>query len=288
MNFESGPLLTETVQSLREDTSAGPAEIVVVDNASTDGSVAQLRDAVSDVEVLVCPTNGGYAAGANRGIAATRAPVVAVCNCDLRVMTGSARAIVSRLEAEDDLAAVGPAIENPDGTRYPSARVVPRLRDAVGHAIFGFLKPNNRFTRRYRQLDADPDRPRDVDWVSGAAVWLRRSALEQIGGWDEGYFMYLEDVDLCSRLRSAGWRIAFEPSGRVVHVQGASTELRPRRMIVAHHRSLLRFAGKRWRGWRRILLVPAAMFLGARAAVLVLVRSFFRRASRPSSPEVTE
>jgi N-acetylglucosaminyl-diphospho-decaprenol L-rhamnosyltransferase len=163
--------------------------------------------------------------------------------------------------------------------------VVPRLRDAVGHGVFGLIRPRNQFTRRYRQLDADPDRPRDVDWVSGATVWLRRSAVEGIGGWDEGYFMYAEDVDLCWRLRSAGWRIAFEPAGRVMHVQGASTKLRPNRMIVAHHRSLLRFAAKRWRGGRRILLVPAAVFLGARAAVLVLVRSVLRL--RPRSPQGT-
>jgi N-acetylglucosaminyl-diphospho-decaprenol L-rhamnosyltransferase len=288
VNFESGPLLTATVQSIRDDTSAGPSELVVVDNGSTDGSVAKLREALPDVHVITPPTNAGYAAGANRGIAATRSPIVAICNSDIHVVAGTANALVSRLEAEDDLGAIGPALENPDGTRYPSARVVPRLRDAIGHGIFGFLKPDNRFTRRYRQLDADPERPRDVDWVSGAAVWLRRSALEEIGGWDEGYFMYVEDVDLCSRLRSSGWRIAFEPSGRVVHIQGASAALRPKRMIVAHHRSLFRFAGKRWRGWRRILLVPAAVFLGARATVLVLISSLFRRRSRPSSPQVTE
>ena len=288
MNFESGPLLTATVQSLQEDTSAGPGELVVVDNGSTDGSVARLLEARPDVQVITPPTNGGYAAGANRGIEATRSPIDASCNSDIYVASGTAKALVSRLEAEDDLGAIGPAIENPDGSHYPSARVVPRLRDAIGHGIFGFLKPDNRFTRRYRQLDADPDKPRDVDWVSGAAVWLRRSALEEIGGWDEGYFMYVEDVDLCSRLRSSGWRIAFEPAGRVVHIQGASTDLQPKRMIVAHHRSLLRFAGKRWRGWRRVLLVPAAVFLGARAAVLVLVRTVSPRRSRPSSPQVTE
>ena len=258
---------------------------MVVDNGSTDGSVRMAREAFPDLEVVESGGNVGYAAAANRGIAATTAPVVAVCNCDIRVSPGTAGALVARLERELDLAAVGPAIENPDGSRYPSARRVPRLSDAIGHAVFGFVRPNNRYTRRYRQLDVDPDLARDVDWVSGAAIWLRRAALDQIGGWDEGYFMYVEDVDLCWRLRTAGWRVAFEPSGRVTHIQGASTELRPHRMVAAHHRSLLRFAGKRWHGWRRVLLVPAAAFLAARAAVMVVARALFGRRRRPGSQQ---
>jgi N-acetylglucosaminyl-diphospho-decaprenol L-rhamnosyltransferase len=280
-------LLVDTVRSLRDDQSAGAVELVVVDNGSTDGSVDALRAAFPDVSVIESPNNLGYAGGANLGTRATNAPVVAVCNSDLSVRSGTAGALVERLERESDLGAIGPALENPDGSRYPSARAVPRLRDAVGHGVFGLVWPRNPFTRRYRQLDADPDEPRDVDWVSGAAVWLRRRAVDEVGGWDERYFMYVEDVDLCWRLRSAGWRISFEPRGRVVHVQGASTRLQPHRMVVAHHRSLLRFAAKRWRGWRRILLVPAAVFLGARAAVIVLSHSLVRRRPRPGSEQVT-
>ena len=109
-------------------------------------------------------------------------------------------------------------------------------------------------------------------------MWLRRAALEQIGGWDERYFMYVEDVDLCWALRRAEWRVAYEPGGTVVHVQGVSTARHPYRMIVAHHRSLLRFATKRWHGWRRVLLVPAAMFLAARTGVESLVQAFRRGA----------
>ena len=279
VNYEGGSFLTACVRSLVGDTSAGPAEIVVVDNGSKDGSVAALRAALPAVTVLEPGRNLGYAGAANRGIASTHAPVIAVCNPDLTVAPGAAAAMLGRLESEPDLGAVGPAVREPDGTRYPSARRVPSVTDAVGHAVLGLVKSDNRFTRRYRELDADPTRPRDVDWVSGAAIWLRRSALDSVGGWDAGYFMYVEDVDLCWRLRGAGWRIAYEPAGEVVHVQGASTARHPYRMIVAHHRSLLRFAGKRWHGWRRILLVPAACFLALRAGLAMLVRAFARSGS---------
>jgi N-acetylglucosaminyl-diphospho-decaprenol L-rhamnosyltransferase len=284
VNYEAGSLLTACVRSILADTSVGIPEVVVVDNGSTDGSVDELRAAVPEVVVLDPGGNVGYSAAANVGIAATHAPVVAVCNPDLLLHAGSGAAILGRFDAEPDLGAVGPAVFEPDGSRYPSARQVPRLVDAVGHGTVGLVKRENRFTRRYRELDADPNRPRDVDWVSGAAVWLRRAALDEVGGWDDGYFMYVEDVDLCWRLGNAGWRVAYEPGGSVTHVQGASTDRHPYRMIREHHRSLLRFAGKRWHGWHRVLLVPAAGYLGVRAGLAMGARAV---RPRPGPPEAT-
>lgn len=289
VNYEAGELLTVCVRSLLADTSAGAPEVVVVDNGSTDGSVAALLVALpgpeSRVRVLTPGRNLGYAAAANVGIAATTAPVVAVCNPDLDVVPGTAAAMVRRLDSERDLGALGPRIENPDGSLYPSARRDPGVIVAVGHALFGLFAPRNRFTRRYRQLDVDPERARDVDWVSGAMVFLRRSALTSVGGWDERYFMYMEDVDLCWRLRRLGWRVAYEPAGRAVHVQGASTARTPYRMIAEHHRSAYRLAERRWRGARRILLVPAAAFLAVRAALEIAARAL---GSRPGNPRCND
>jgi N-acetylglucosaminyl-diphospho-decaprenol L-rhamnosyltransferase len=276
VNYESGPRLVECVRSLLADTSAGGSpEVVVVDHGSTDGSVQALARALPAVPVLRT-ANRGYAAGANRGIAATAAPIVAVCNPDVLVEPGAAAALVARFDAEPDLGAAGPMVRNPDGSPYHSARVVPGVRDAVGHGVLGLLRPDNPYTRRYRELDVDPERPRDADWVSGAAVWLRRRALDSIGGWDEGYFMYVEDVDLCWRLRQGGWRVVYEPRATVTHAQGASTARHPYRMIVEHHRSLARFAAKRWHGVRRVLLLPAVAFLALRATLAMAVHALGR------------
>jgi N-acetylglucosaminyl-diphospho-decaprenol L-rhamnosyltransferase len=255
-----------------------------VDNGSSDGSAAAVARAMPTVTVLHPGANLGYARAANLGIAATDAPVVAVCNPDLEVRAGAAGALVRRLETEPDLGAVGPMICNTDATIYPSARSDPRVRDAVGHGLLGLVWRTNPFTRRYRQLDADPGRARDVDWVSGAAVWLRRDALTAVGGWDERYFMYVEDVDLCWQLRRHGWRVGYEPGAVVTHVQGATTAKHPYRMIAEHHRSLYRFASKRWRGLRRLALLPAAVFLTVRAA-LAMAEHALRR--RPKPPQVT-
>jgi N-acetylglucosaminyl-diphospho-decaprenol L-rhamnosyltransferase len=285
VNFEAGELLVECVRSLLADTSGGAApEVVVVDNGSRDGSVTALRAAQPDVRVVEPGRNVGYAAAANRGVVATTAPVVVVCNADLVVESGTAAALLARFDAEPDLAAVGPALHNPDGSQYPSARAHVSNRDALGHAVFGRLFPRNPFTRRYRELDADWTCPRDVDWVSGAIMFLRRSALDSVGGWDDRYFMYMEDVDLCWRLRRLGWRVAYEPAGHVTHVQGVSTASRPYRMIVEHHRSVYRFAARRWRGAQRLLLVPAACFLSVRALFDMAARAL---RTRPETPRVS-
>ncbi len=267
VNYNAGEALPACVESVLAER---PDELVVVDNDSSDGSAGSLRRSFPEVTVVEAGANLGYARAANLGIAATRAPVVAVLNPDTVLCPRSAAAVMSRFEAESDLAALGPRLLNPDGTVYPSARTVPSVADAVGHGLLYFVWAGNPFTRRYRQMDADAGRGRDVDWVSGAAVWLRRSALDQVGGWDERYFMYVEDVDLCWRLRSAGWRVAYEPAAAVEHLLGVSTAGAPYRMIAAHHRSLYRFATRRFTGPRRVLLPAAAGFLGGRAALAMV------------------
>jgi len=265
VNYNAGDALAGCVASvLAQDPRP---ELVVVDNASTDASVDGLRRSRPGVRVVHSGGNLGYARAANLGIAATAAPVVAVLNPDTVLAPGTGAALVARFAAEPDLGAVGPRLCNPDGSLYPSARRVPGVADAVGHGLLYFVWRDNPFTARYRETGADPDRPRDVDWVSGAAVWLRRAALDDVGGWDERYFMYVEDVDLCWRLGRAGWRVAYEPCGPVTHLLGVSTAGRPYRMIAEHHRSLLRFAATRFTGPKRVLLAPAAAFLGARGAL---------------------
>jgi len=274
VNFEAGELLRDCVGSVLADDSAGPVELVVVDNGSGDASVRVMSEAYPAVTVIAAPGNVGYARGANLGIAATRAPIVAVLNADTRLEPGAAAALVARLESQPRVGACGPRLKNTDGTDYPSARADPSLPIAVGHSLFGTWWPSNPFTKRYRQVDADPSRPRVVDWVSGAGVWLRRRALDTVGGWDERYFMYLEDVDLCHRLRRAGWEIVYEPGGVVWHVQGASTRRRPVRMLVEHHRSAWRFARVRLTGPRSLLLPFVALYLAVRAVASIAARSW--------------
>jgi N-acetylglucosaminyl-diphospho-decaprenol L-rhamnosyltransferase len=233
--------------------------------------------AAADPDVVCVPTGGnlGFGAAANRGIAVARGHYAAVLNPDVVVESGTMKALAAALDADPALGAVAPRVDNPDGTLYPSVRAFPSLADAVGHAFLGFVAPGNRFSRRYRMLDWDHATGGDVDWASGTCLLLRRAGLGDEARFDESYFMYVEDVDLCWRMRQAGWRVAYEPAGRVVHTVGASSELAPYRMILAHHRSLLRFSARTARGPRRLLLPVVAAGLAVRT-----VLAWLQRASR--------
>jgi N-acetylglucosaminyl-diphospho-decaprenol L-rhamnosyltransferase len=272
VNYESGPALLRCVEGWKAD---GAAEMVIVDNGSRDGSVERVRARFPELEVVVPGGNLGYGSAANRGVAAAVSPMILVCNPDLEVRPGALAALAGALDQDPRCALVGPMIRTTGGERYPSARQFPSLVDAGGHALFGIFAPGNRFTRSYQQADLGDrhDGPVKVDWLSGACFLARRSAFEQVGGFDEAYFMYAEDVDLCWRLADAGWTVSWVPGAEVTHLQGVSTDHHPYRMILEHHRSLLRFALRTSRGWRRALLPLVALGIGVRACLAVVARA---------------
>jgi N-acetylglucosaminyl-diphospho-decaprenol L-rhamnosyltransferase len=271
VSYNVRDLLVQCIASLRAD---GIERIVVVDNASSDGSADAARAA--DVEVVALESNVGFGSGANHGVVRTDTPYVVVCNPDLEVEPGANKALVEVLDGDQALGIVAPRIETPDGRLYPSARTFPDMVDAAGHAFLHFVWRDNPFSRRYKMLDWDHSTPGDVDWVAGTYFMARRSAWDAVGGFDEDFFMYLEDVDLCWRLREAGWRTRYEPAARVVHAIGRSTDQTPYRMIAEHHRSLLRYASKTMRGPRRLLLPLIAAALGVRT-VLAWGQRWWRR-----------
>ncbi len=253
VNYNAGSFLARCVESLRR---AGVSTILVVDNRSTDGSLRELAAADQSAGVLVADRNCGYGGGANRGAEGTSGDLLLVCNPDTVAEPDSVRVLAEVMRRDESLAVVGPRLLSEDGTVYPSARTFPRLGDALGHAFLGLVRPGNRFSRRYKMQDGSVDLLAGgyVDWVSGAFFLARRSAFEKVGGFDESYFMYAEDVDLCWRLGNAGWRVRYVPAAVVSHLQGVSTRRHPYRMIGAHHRSLWRFATRSTEGRARLAL----------------------------------
>ena len=262
----------EAVRCLSSLLAEGVDEAVVVDNDPADPCTAAVARAVPSVAVLVPGVNLGYGAAANRGAAVLGKNVdwVLICNPDLVFSKGSLAALVASASIPGEgVGIAGPRLVNPDGTFYPSARRVPDPLTAGLHAVVGLFAKDNRFSRRYRMEDGSLNGRARVDWVSGACLLVRREVFEALGGFDESFFMYVEDVDLCRRAREAGYAVIFEPGARVEHVQGTSTATRPLAMVIAHHRSAMRYAIKTLRGWRRPLVPVATGVLAARAALAV-------------------
>lgn len=266
--------------------AAGAREVVVVDCGSTDGSVDAVREARREVTVLALD-NVGYGRGANAGVARTTAPYVVVANADTRFAPGSLHELAQGFVDAPDVAAAGPQVRYPDGRPQASARTFPTLGQAAGHALLGLWWPGNPWTRAYRQTDVDPTVARDVDWLSGCALMLRREAFEDVGGFDPGYWMFVEDVDLGFRLRQAGWRVRFEPDAQVEHAVGASAGRKRARMVIAHARSLDRFYRRAYaHGVGRLAQPFVRLGLVAWAAlVLVWNRLVASRTGRSSTGE---
>ena len=273
VDHDAGPLLLGCVRSLLED---GASSVVVVENGvpgSTEASLGSVLDLPSPPVRVVRPgRNVGYGAGVNRGLAAFGADSpppewVLVSNADLEVHPGALEALRTALESHPAWAMVGPRIFTDTGEVYPSVRNFPSSTDAAGHALLALFKPDNPFTKRYKPDAPEGDAVVAAGWVSGSCFLARRRALEELGGFDEAYFMYAEDMDLCWRAHRAGWGVGFAGTAAVTHVQGVSTARNPYRMMAAHHRSALRFKVRTTTGWRRLALPLAALVLGLRMAM---------------------
>lgn len=266
VTYESAGDLAACMGSLADAATPHDLEVVVVDNASWDGSAEIARGL--GAKVIENPTNQGYARAANVGVAATGAPWLVVANPDTHFAPGSLARLVATGSTNASVGCVGPRLRNPDGSDYPTGRRFPSIVIGVLHAALAPVWPGNPATRRYHLAGLDRSQPVSVDWISGACMLLRRAAFEAVGGFDPGYFMYFEDMDLCLRLQRTGWQVVFDPAAEVEHTVGGSTRRAPYRKVIDHHRSTLRFYCRRYARDPRIVLAPAvAAFLLVRGVV---------------------
>ena len=264
--YNSAEDLPDSVGSVQRQVGVR-TNVTVVDNASADDSAAVAREL--GVQVIENGSNRGFAVAVNAGLRAGTAPWVLIFNPDAALPEDGLARLVATAESVDSCGCVGPRIANLDGTEYASGRRFPDLWTAAAHALLGRLAPGNPATRRYHARDIDRTKTTAVDWVSGCCMVLRRSTWESLGGLDESYFMYLEDVDLCFRLKQAGQVTVYEPAVSVPHIGGRSSRSKRLATIYYHHASALRFYRRaNTTPLGRSLLPLAALVLAARGALL--------------------
>jgi N-acetylglucosaminyl-diphospho-decaprenol L-rhamnosyltransferase len=200
-------------------------EVIVVDCASSDGSVEMVRREFPGVRLIASDENLGYARGNNLGLAEATGRYLFILNPDTEIVGDTLAMMVRYLDAHLAVGALGPQLRYPDGTLQSSRRRFPSLATAFCEStLLHQWFPNNRTARRYHLADRLADVTQPVDWVVGAALMIRREAWQQVGPLDEGFFMYFEELDWCRRCRAAGWEIHYLPAAQITHHEGKSSE----------------------------------------------------------------
>jgi len=242
-----------------DDACAGIThEVLLVDNGSTDDSAAMVRREFPRVRLHVNRENAGFTRANNQGIRASRGRHVALLNNDTLCHEGAFSTLVAELDATPDAGIAAPMLLNTDGSRQFSFRTFPGFQQALfsRESLLTRVFPNNPDSARYLRADDPGDAAQDVDWVSGACMVIRRELINRIGGLDESFFMYSEDVDYCLRAWRDGWRVIYRPNAVVTHLGGQTSSRTPFRPIFERHKSMYRFYKKHYS--RELLFLDAA------------------------------
>ncbi len=273
VTYSPGPHLDRFLASLSHATDR-PVTVIMADNGSTDGSPEEAVERYPNTRLLRTGANLGYGTAVNRAVAEYLdefecSDFFVVANPDVQWGPRSIDVLLDAAARWPRAGSLGPLIRDPDGSVYPSARHLPSLIRGGMHAVVGPLWKSNPWTAAYRQDRLEPSE-RAVGWLSGSCLLLRRAAFDDVGGFNERYFMYMEDVDLGDRLGKAGWQNVYVPSAEVLHDKGHATGRDPARNLAAHHTSTYTFLAdrhpKRWQAPLRWTMKAA---LAARAGLVV-------------------
>jgi GT2 family glycosyltransferase len=279
--WNSAPWIEPCLSSLMVDLQGIAGEVIVVDNASMDTTVDLIHRRFPQVRLLQNPHNAGFGRACNQALAISRGEFVLFLNPDTHIQPGMVQTLLHFLRAHPEAGAVGPTLLNPDGSLQLSGNSFPSLTNLWVEAFFlDRCFPAHPLFGGHKLSHVDRTVVREVDWVMGACLLAPQAVLEKIGGFDERFFLFFEDTDLCWRMRQAGYAVFFLPTARLVHFGGASPEHYTAPKILAYHHSLFLFARKYFRQqqqqWLRLLVwVRTLIRLGGWIGLL----PFFRQAA---------
>jgi N-acetylglucosaminyl-diphospho-decaprenol L-rhamnosyltransferase len=292
--YQSRALLRECLMSLRVHQSPRRARTCVIDNASNDGTVEMVRSDFPEFELIVSPRNLGFAAANNLAIARGSAPYVLALNPDTRVTSGAVDHMLELMDSNPSIGIAGCRLVREDGTfDHAARRAFPTPLGALAH--FTRIGRSRRAPARLAQYRAPSVESGPVDAVNGAFMLVRRKALEEVGLFDEGYWMYMEDLDLCYRFAQAGWTTWYEPDATVVHAKGGSSgRFRSPRLNYAFHYGMYRFYRTHYAKERNAFLNTVVYAgIGSKLVVSTLLSALGRLSQslprrRPTGPSASD
>jgi GT2 family glycosyltransferase len=286
VNWNAGPLLRSCLESVRDESASVRLEVLVVDNASTDGSVGLIEALFPEVRLIANAENLGFAAANNQAVRQASGRYILLLNPDTRLQPGALRTMVEYMDEHRTVGVLACQLLNADGSVQISCSRFPTLGTVAMDCLgLSRLFPGTRLFAGLKMTYWDHSDERDVDQPSGACLLIRREVWNEIGSLDERFFMYFEEVDFCYRAKKAGWGIRFTPAAQVVHYGGESTRQNLDVRIVSLRKSLLRFFRKHYPGWRlavlRLLLLFEIAWRTAAAVLLATLPGTSRPALRP-------
>ena len=244
VSWNVADLLATCLESIFPALGHLRAEVIVVDSASTDHTVALVRQRFPQVTLIAQSENVGYTRGNNIGLARASGRHLLLLNPDTEIIGGALVAMVACLDADPAVGIVGPYTQNTDGSYQSSRRRFPTLATAFFESTWLQPYAPKSLLDHFYVNDAPPDQTLDVDWVQGSALMARREVYAQIGGLDEGYVMYSEELDWCRRAKDAGWRVAFLADAQITHHGGKSSDQVVARRQILFQQSKLRYFRK--------------------------------------------
>jgi len=245
VSWNTRAILRDCLRSVYENAGPVNFDIIVVDNASTDGSAEMVRAEFAGVRVIANSDNRGFAAANNQGITVATGRYVLLLNSDTIVLDGAIAKTIAFADARPEAAVVGCRVLNPDRTLQASCFLFPSILNLLLSATYLYkLFPRSRFFGRERMSWWDKKDAREVDVISGCFMLVRRETIDQVGPMDEGFFMYAEETDWCYRFQKAGWSNVYTPDGQIIHLGGQSTAQVSTPMMVQLRLSVLRFMRK--------------------------------------------
>lgn len=248
VTYNHWPVICESLDLLEglDETK----EVIVVDNCSSDGTADQISRQYPWVRLIRSERNGGFGYGCNKGAACARFPILYFLNPDAQTTVTDIDRLADFLMKRKQCGAAGPKIFRGESVEF-SCRRFPGYSQVLFHrySIITKLFPNNPYSQHYLMSDWDHNREKQVDWISGSALMVKREAFEAIGGFDEGYFLFCEDTDLCKRLWLAGWEVWYTPDATVQHHIGESEMASSMKMLYRRHQSIWRYSMTFHRGF---------------------------------------